>query len=104
MVNDACFVLLLINEEWDWRVLDVLSNHPVKLPAITIKIGIIFIYDGSIKTEDLIGDIHDIILPAKIDKMERRIMGIMIIVFSVMLIILALDWDDHIVATLNRIE
>jgi len=104
IVSDACFVLLLINEVFDCRIFEVLISHPIRTPAVTIKIGIIFIYVGSMKTEDLIGDIHDIILPAEIDRAERRIIGIMIIIFSVMLIILALDWDDHIVATLNRME
>jgi hypothetical protein len=104
IVSDACFVLLLMNNELDFMVFDDLSIHPVITPMVTMIIGAIFMYAGNIKIDDLIGDIHDIILPIEMDIIDRRIIGIIIIIFSVMLIILALDCADHIVATLNRME
>jgi hypothetical protein len=43
-------------------------------------------------------------LPDKMETDDRKIIGIIIIISSLILIILAFELDDHIVTNLNRIE
>lgn len=61
-------------------------------------------YVGRMKMEFLIGEIQDIILPDVIDRVDRASMGTITMYFSVTFIILGLEFEDHIVTRLNRIE
>jgi len=53
---------------------------------------------------DLTGGIQEIILPETIDINDSMIIGMIIIFSSLIFIILGLEWEDHIVTRLNRIE
>jgi hypothetical protein len=82
----------------------VVIIHPAIRPMVTITSGVIFMYVGKMNREFLIGEIQDIILPDVMDRLDRASMGITTMYFSVTFIILALEFEDHIVTNLNRIE
>jgi hypothetical protein len=78
--------------------------HPRIKPIATIIIGNIFINDGRINDMFLTGGSQAMQLPDKIDTKDRNSIGAIIIDSSLILIILAFEFDDHIVTRLKRIE
>jgi hypothetical protein len=70
---------------------DVTKIHPRIRPAEIMISGAIFMYRGRINIDVLIGDSQDIVLPAQIDIMDNITIGIIIFVFSEILIILDLE-------------
>ncbi len=73
-------------------------------PKITRANGSNFMCVGRINIDWLIGDSHDINLPKQIDKVESINIGLIMFVYSLILIYEALSCDLHIVTILNRTE
>lgn len=79
-------------------------KNAAKIPNITIISGIIFIYNGSIKNDDLIGGNHDISLPHEIDIVDNNSIGIITFFSSNRLNHGAINVGPHMVVSENRIE
>jgi len=104
IIHDAwCFIGILIALAGR-SVLDLVIYHPRIKPIATIIIGNIFINDGRINDMFLTGGSQAMQLPDRIDTKDRNSIGAIIIDSSLILIILAFEFDDHIVTRLKRIE
>jgi len=73
-------------------------------PIVIIMIGINFIIIGRINELFVNNIIHLIILPAKIDRLPRSIVGPIISIFSLILVNGLERFGPHNTAKLNRIE
>lgn len=82
----------------------VLSIHASNRPREIIIIGISFIIVGKINELFVNNIIHLIILPAKIDSAPRSIVGLIISIFSLILVNGLDKLGPHNTARLNRIE
>lgn len=78
--------------------------HAAHRPRRTIIIGLSFKARGRINMDVLIGGIHDIALPATMDREDKAIIGLIILIGSSMLIKCGPEFDDHITDILNRTE
>jgi len=79
-------------------------NQAVIAPIIIITKGDNFSIVGTINIEVLIGGIHDIALPATIDKEANISIGFTTLLGSSILIKEGPEWALHITDILNRME